>query len=335
MDAEHTSTIAERRHNVAIALADRMSLLEVASAYEIFARAASRRHYTIKTCGPATTTIGSWLHAECDEQLDGLLTADTVIVPACDNENRTQPADLVDAVRAAYDAGARVVSICTGAFTLAAAGLLNGKRATTHWLHAPRLAEQYPLVDVDPGVLYVDEETVLTSAGKTAGIDLCLYLVRKDIGVSVANALARELVMPPHRDGGQAQFIAPVEVKDEDDVMTRVRTWATESLRQPLTVADMAAYAHMSPRQLHRRFLATTGTAPLQWLHSQRVFEAQSLLETTDLSVERIAARTGMGTGANLRRHFGKHVGVSPDTYRRTFRGNSTDDAPKPISAIA
>ncbi len=308
-------------HRVAIALATQMSLLEVASAHEVFSTAAVREHYSVKTCGLPFTTVGDWLHADVDENFDGLLSADTVIVPACGNQNLSQPRELVDAVRASHAAGARVVSICTGAFTLAAAGLLDGRRATTHWRHTARLAQEYPLVDVDPGVLYVDEETILTSAGKTAGIDLCLYLIRKDVGVDVANDVARDLVMPPHRDGGQAQFIAPPEVDVADDVMIRVRAWVVSHLDQQLTITDIAAYAHMSPRQLHRRFLATTGAAPLQWLNSQRVFAAQNLLETTDLGIDQIATRIGVGTPTNLRRHFGKHVGVSPDTYRRTFRG--------------
>ncbi len=273
--------------------------------------------------GAPSATIGNWLHADLDDDFQGLLSADTVIVPACGDRNRSQPPELVEAVGAAHEAGARVVSICTGAFTLAAAGLLDGRRATTHWRHAARLAQEYPRIDVDPGVLYVDEGTVLTSAGKAAGIDLCLYLIRKDVGPRVANDVARDLVMPPHRDGGQAQFIAPLTAIDDDDVMTRVRTWVLDRLDQPLSVADIAAVAHMSPRQLHRRFLATTGVAPLQWLNSQRVFAAQNLLETTDLGIEQIASRIGMGTATNLRRHFGKHAGVSPDAYRRTFRGGS------------
>ncbi|WP_216898507.1 GlxA family transcriptional regulator [Nocardia alni] len=310
-------------HRVAIALAAQMSLLEVASAYEVFSMAAARDHYSVKTCGAPSATIGTWLHADLDDDFEGLLSADTVIVPACGDRNRSQPPELIEAVGAAHEAGARVVSICTGAFTLAAAGLLDGRRATTHWRHAARLAQEYPRVEVDPGVLYVDAGTVLTSAGKAAGIDLCLYLIRKDVGPRVANDVARDLVMPPHRDGGQAQFIAPLRATDDDDVMTKVRTWVLDRLDQPLSISDIAAVAHMSPRQLHRRFLATTGVAPLQWLNSQRVFAAQNLLETTDLGVEQIASRIGMGTSTNLRRHFGKHAGVSPDAYRRTFRGES------------
>ncbi|MGV9680352.1 GlxA family transcriptional regulator [Nocardia sp. NPDC003482] len=312
------------RHRVAIALAPKMSLLEVASAYEVFSAPAARRHYTVKTCGTPAAHVGAWLRAEVDETYDGLLSADTVIVPACSDENRSQPEILVDAVRAAHESGARVVSICTGAFTLAAAGILDGLRATTHWRHTARLAADYPRVTVDPDVLYVDEKMVLTSAGKAAGIDLCLYLVRKDVGIGVSNALARYLVIPPHREGGQAQFIAPLEDDEDDEIIVRVRDWLMSCLDMPLTIADMAAHAHISPRQLHRRFVSTTGSPPLQWLHSQRVFAAQNLLETTDLSIEQIAARTGMGTPANLRRHFVKHVGVAPDAYRRTFRGATT-----------
>lgn len=319
-----STTIApeeERPHRVAIALAPKMSLLEVASAYEVFSAPAAKPHYTVKTCGTPSVHVGAWLRADVDDTFDGLLSADTVIVPACSDENRSQPDVLVDAVRAAHESGARVVSICTGAFTLAAAGILDGLRATTHWRHTARLAAEYPRITVDPEVLYIDEKTVLTSAGKAAGIDLCLYLVRKDVGSGVSNALARYLVLPPHREGGQAQFIAPIESDEDDETMTRVRDWLMSCLDMPLTISDMAAHAHISPRQLHRRFVSTTGSAPLQWLHSQRVFAAQNLLETTDLSIEQIASRTGMGTPANLRRHFVKHAGVAPDAYRRTFRG--------------
>lgn len=325
MSNSSTPEAPAQRHVVAIAMAPEMSLLEAAAVYEVFARQTPASCYSVKTCGSASSVVGGWLQASADEGYGGLSSADTVVVPACADENRNQPTELVDAIAASHANGARVVSICTGAFVLAAAGILDGRRATTHWRHTSRLAQEYPAVKVDPGVLYVDEGSVLTSAGKGAGIDLCLYLVRKDFGPRIANDLARNLVLPPHRDGGQAQFIAPLEVTDDDDIMTRLRVWATSSLEEPLTVEDMARFAHMSPRQLHRRFRATTGAAPLQWLLSQRVFEAQNLLETTDLSIERIASHTGMGTAASLRRHFSKHVGVPPDTYRRTFQAQPAE----------
>jgi AraC family transcriptional activator FtrA len=213
-----------------------------------------------------------------------------------------------------------VVSLCTGAFVLAAAGLLDGRRATTHWLHADRLAELYPRVQVDPDVLYIDEGDVLTSAGKAAGMDLCLHLVRLDHGAAVANDLARRLVVPPHRGGGQAQFIPAPVAERRDHPLAELLPWALNRLDEPLTVGDLAQRANMSVRNLARHFNALTGTSPLQWLHTQRIHRAQELLETTDDSVELIATRTGMGTAATLRRHFNRSVGVPPDTYRRTFR---------------
>ncbi|MEU0029782.1 helix-turn-helix domain-containing protein [Streptomyces sp. NPDC006335] len=199
------------------------------------------------------------------------------------------PAELIEAVRAAHTAGARVA--CTGAFILGAAGLLDGRRATTHWGHTRELARRHPAATVDPDVLYVDDGDVLTSAGKAAAMDLCLHLVRLDHGSANANKIARRLVVPPHRDGGQAQFIAP-----------------------------LPAPARMSSRHLGRHFKHLTGTTPLQWLHTQRIRHAQELLETTDATVDTIAAATGMGTATTLRRHFHRSVGVPPDTYRRTFR---------------
>jgi transcriptional regulator GlxA family with amidase domain len=241
------------------------------------------------------------------------------------------PAELVDAVRAAHDAGARIVSLCTGAFVLAAAGLLDGRRATTHWIHAATLAARYPKVRVDPDVLYVDEGDVLTSAGKVAGIDLCLHLVRLDHGAAVANALARRLVMPPHRDGGQAQYTTPPASAAQDHALSDLLPWVTARLHMPLTVVDLARRVGMSTRTLTRHFNAVTGTTPLQWLLTQRIYQAQELLETTSQSIEQIAARTGMGSAATLRRHFNRAVGVPPDTYRRTFRTEpKPDGTPEP-----
>lgn len=232
----------------------------------------------------------------------------------------TRRMDLVDAVRAAHEAGARVASLCTGAFVLAAAGLLDGRRATTHWAHTRALAERHPRVEVDPDVLYVDNGSVLTSAGKAAAMDLCLHLVRLDHGSAVANTLARRLVVPPHRAGGQAQFVtAPVPAQD-DHPLAELLPWAVERLDRPLTVEDLARRANMSSRNLGRHFRSTTGTTPLQWLLTQRIRRAQELLETTGDSVDAIAEATGMGTATSLRRHFNRTVGVPPDTYRRTFR---------------
>ncbi|MGH3587123.1 MAG: helix-turn-helix domain-containing protein, partial [Pseudonocardia sp.] len=192
-----------------------------------------------------------------------------------------------------------------------------------HWLHAAQLARRHPRVEVDPDVLYIDHGDVLTSAGKAAGLDLCLHLVRTDHGSAVANALARRLVVPPHRDGGQAQYIPVPVPADPDRGLTDLLGWVLARLDEPLTVTDLAREARTSARTLTRQFRATTGTTPLQWLLTQRVHRAQELLETTDHSVELIAARTGLGTAATLRRHFHRTLGVPPDAYRRTFKDGS------------
>ena len=202
---------------------------------------------------------------------------------------------------------------------LAAAGLLDGRRATTHWMHAARLARRHPNVQVEPDVLYIDEGSILTSAGTAAGIDACLHIVRTDYGTAVANALARRLGMPPHRPGGQAQFIASPIPDNDKRGLADLLAWTIDHLDEPLTVGDLARRASMSPRNLGRHFVAATGTTPLQWLLTQRVHRAQELLETTDHSIERIADRTGMGTATTLRRHFHRTVGVPPEAYRRTF----------------
>ncbi|MCD9142787.1 helix-turn-helix domain-containing protein [Streptomyces albireticuli] len=311
--------------SVALAVTDGMPLLELAAACAIFGTERPDlvdTWYDFTVCAPAGAQVGGWFHADTPHGLDALAAADTVIVPPCDDVEVPPPADLVDAVRAAHDGGARVASICTGAFTLAAAGLLDGRRATTHWLHADLLAARYPGVEVDPRVLYIDEGSVLTSAGRAAGIDLCLHLVRTDHGTAVANAVARRLVVAPHRSGGQAQFIAAPVQPDNGPGLAEVLAWALERLDQPLTVTDLARRAHMSSRNLGRHFTAVTGTTPLQWLLTQRLHRAQELLESTDDSVDHIAARVGMGSAATLRRHFNRAFGVPPDTYRRTFRAD-------------
>ncbi|MFE9775530.1 helix-turn-helix domain-containing protein [Streptomyces sp. NPDC005931] len=255
--------------------------------------------------------------------LDDLVGADTVIVPSvpdsCVDEGRPLPQALVTALRLAYDAGARMVSLCTGAFALAEAGLLDGRRATAHWMHTAQLAERYPKIHVDDSVLYVDDGDVLTSAGLTAGIDLCLHLVRRDLGAYVANQLARRMVVPAHRHGGQAQFIDLSVPAADDRGLGPVLDWARENLDQPLTVEDLARRAAMSPRTLHRRLRAATGTTPLQWLLQQRLLRAQNLLEATNLSIEKVGELSGFGTANNLRHHFLRHVGVSPGHYRRAF----------------
>ncbi|WP_285487133.1 helix-turn-helix domain-containing protein [Amycolatopsis taiwanensis] len=309
-------------NTVALAVTDGMLHFELSLAYEVFGFApagVAGPWYDVSVCGPGAVRAGRF-GLEPDHGLDRLPRADTVIVPGWADVDEDPPADLVDAVRAAHEAGARVASLCTGAFVLAAAGLLDGRRATTHWAHTRDLAARYPKVQVDPDVLYVDNGSVLTSAGKAAAMDLCLHLVRLDHGSSITNAVARRLVVPPHRDGGQAQFITtPVPAPDKHP-LAELFPWVIERLDQPLTVEDLARQARMSSRNLGRHFRLVTGTTPLQWVLTQRIRHAQELLETTDNSVDTIAAATGMGTATTLRRHFNRTVGVPPDRYRRTFR---------------
>lgn len=307
---------------VALAVTDGMLHYELSVAVEVFG--ADLTHivdpwYDFSLCGSGPVHVGRF-RLEPDHGLDHLAHADTVIVPGWADTDRDPPAELVEAVRAAHAAGARVASLCTGAFVLGAAGLLDGRRATTHWAHTRELARRHPAATVDPDVLYVDDGDVLTSAGKAAAMDLCLHLVRLDHGSADANKIARRLVVPPHRDGGQAQFIATPLPAPGNHPLGELFPWALERLDQPLTVEDLARRARMSSRHLGRHFKRLTGTTPLQWLHTQRIRHAQELLETTDATVDTIAAATGMGTAITLRRHFHRSVGVPPDAYRRTFR---------------
>ncbi|MEU6976966.1 MULTISPECIES: helix-turn-helix domain-containing protein [unclassified Streptomyces] len=309
-------------HRVALAVTDGMLHYELSVAVEIFGSDLTHvvnPWYDFALCGPGPVRVGRFV-LEPDQDLGHLAHADTVIVPGWADTDREPPAELLDAVRAAHRAGARVASLCTGAFVLGAAGLLDGRRATTHWAHTRELARRHPATTVDPDVLYVDNGDVLTSAGKAAAMDLCLHLVRLDHGSADANRIARRLVIPPHRDGGQAQFIATPLPAPGNHPLTDLLPWALERLDRPLSVEDLARRARMSSRHLARHFKHITGTTPLQWLHTQRIRRAQELLETTDATVDTIAETTGMGTATTLRRHFHRSVGVPPDAYRRTFR---------------
>jgi transcriptional regulator GlxA family with amidase domain len=257
--------------------------------------------------------------------LDRLAEADLVVVSAIDQQLRDGvpgefPVALLDALRATVARGARVLSVCTGAFVLAAAGLLDGRRCTTHWMHAGELARYCPRAIVDPGVLYVDADPVLTSAGSAAGIDACLYLVRKEQGIKVANRIARRMVVAPHRDGGQAQFVDHPLPDGSADTLAELIEWMERHLDQQVTVAELASLAHMSPRTFARRFVQETGTTPLRWLTGQRILLAQRLLEETGESVDRVAWRAGFGTATVLRHHFHAWRGTTPAAYRRTFR---------------
>ena len=246
--------------------------------------------------------------------------ADTVIVPGFVDHGRIFSDEILDALRHVRRRGRRVVSICTGAFALAAAGLLDGLSATTHWRDIDELAERYPQVTVDRSVLYVDNGQLLTSAGVASGIDLCLHIVRRDLGAAVANRVARLIVSAPHRDGGQTQFIeAPVGRADGS--LSATRSWALDHLSEPLSVHDLARHAGVSERTVARRFVEETGLPALQWVLGARIQRARELIETADLSVDQVAQSCGLGTAANLRLHFRRFVGTTPTAYRKAFTG--------------
>lgn len=268
--------------------------------------------------GPVRTDTG--MTVLVDHDLDRLASADLIMVLPWEDTDEEATSEVHRALRRAYQRGAIVASHCTGAFVLAGAGLLDDRRATTHWRWAGPFVERFPAVTLTPDVLFVDEGQVLTSAGAAAGIDMSLYLVRREHGATVANAIARDMVVPPHRDGGQAQYVqTPVPVDCDDDRLTGVIGWASANLDQPLTVADLAARALMSPRSFARHFRATTGTTPRAWLVGQRLHRAEELLETADLPVEEVARRVGFGTAAALREQFVRRRGVPPRDYRRSF----------------
>ena len=308
------------RHRMTVLLLEQVLPLDFAIPMHVFAREAPE-FYDVRTAtidgGPVGAAGGLTLTPDGDLQL--LRDAGTVIVPgyAGAATGRLDPMTL-GLLRAAAQRGARMVSICSGAFALAQAGLLDGLTVTTHWSLCAALAAQYPGTTVDPGLLYADQGAVLTSGGVTAGVDLSLHLLRRDLGPAVANHVARRIVMAP-RDGGQAQFVEAPPVPPGDDAVAAAQQWMLTTLGTPITVAQMAARARMSPRTFHRRFLARTGRTPLVWLHQQRIERTKELLETTGLTVDEIAARVGLGTAANLRTHFRRATSIVPTEHRRLF----------------
>jgi transcriptional regulator GlxA family with amidase domain len=269
--------------------------------------------------GPVRTSAGFSVLPEYDASI--LRTADTVVVPGIQRGAAVERGGLEDDLAAALDGlGARLMSICTGAFVLAAAGRLEGRPATTHWMHTASFRRFFPSVLLDPDVLYVDDGDVLTSAGNAAGIDLCLHLVRRDHGQTVANRVARRTVVAPWREGGQSQFVEPPPDL-LSDATAATRAWALDRLGDPLTLTDLAAHAAMSVRTFTRRFRDETGASPARWLTDRRVELARRLLESTELPVDRVAEQAGFGTPTSLRQHLNAAIGVAPLTYRRTYRG--------------
>ncbi|MFB7596516.1 helix-turn-helix domain-containing protein [Streptomyces sp. NPDC056160] len=272
--------------------------------------------------GPSLGTHVGGLSVATPYGLDRLDEADLIAVPAGnDFASRVYPPELLAALRRAVDRGSRVLSVCSGVFVLGAAGLLQGRRCAVHWHHAAELSRQYPHATVEPDVLYVDEDPVITSAGTAAGIDACLHIVRKEQGPEVANKIARRMVVPPHRDGGQAQYIERPLPKSRCDTVGEVLVWMERHLGEEVTVEQLAARAHMSPRTFARRFQQETGTTPYRWILRQRVLLAQDLLEATDETMDAIADRAGFGTAAALRHQFVRALGTTPNAYRRAFRG--------------
>ncbi len=308
-----------RSHRVAILTLDGVLPLDFGIAAQVFLER-PWLPYRTTVCGERPhVEVATGFSLVVPGNLDDVRRADTVIVPGFLDRGRIFSDGVLDVLRYVHRRRRRVVSICTGAFALAAAGVLDGLSVTTHWNAVDELAEQYPHVTVDRNVLYVDNGQVLTSAGVASGIDLCLHIVRSDLGAATANRLARLIVAAPHRDGGQTQFIeAPMGSRDGS--LAATRSWALTHLGEPLAVADLARHAGVSERTLSRRFVEETGTPPLQWLLGARIQRARELIETADQSVDHVARQCGLGTAANLRLHFRRFVGTTPTAYRNAFQ---------------
>ncbi|WP_106401095.1 GlxA family transcriptional regulator [Actinocorallia populi] len=316
-------------HVVAVLALDGVVPFDLSVPLQVFGSAmddGGRPRYETRVCGlgPSvrTSPVFGGIGLDVPWGLEALAEADTVLVPG-HADGLVPPPEALEALRSAAARGARIASICVGAFILAASGLLDGRRATTHWAYARELARLHPSVEVDDSVLFTDNGRLLTSAGVAAGIDLCLHLVRRDHGASVAAMVARRIVMPLQRDGGQAQYIRHPDPGPPDVGLQPTLAWLEARLHLPLTLADIAGHASTSVRTLNRRFRAQVGTTPLQWLLRARLHRAQQLLESTTLPVDRVAAACGFGSSATLRAHFTRHVGTSPQSYRQAFRTGS------------
>ena len=313
-------------HSTVVSVAyDGLCTFEFGCTYEIFGLPRpelDRPWYRFEVCaaesGPIRGAGGLVVDAPCD--LGRIERADTVVIPGWRGTSAAPPRPLLEALTRVAERGGRLASICSGVFVLAAAGVLDGRRATTHWRYADELARRYPRIRVDPDVLYVDEGPILTSAGSAAGLDLCLHIVRRDHGTAVANAVARRLVLAPHREGGQRQFVAsPIAGRAEPGRLAALLDWLPAHLDEALSVGDLARRAGMSLRTFQRRFREATGVAPGEWLVRQRIARARHLAETTDLTVEEVATRSGFGAVETLRHHFRRVVGTTPSAYRSAF----------------
>ncbi|GGU32531.1 GlxA family transcriptional regulator [Streptomyces lavendofoliae] len=324
-------------HRVVVLALAGLLPFELGIPHRIFGRAKDARGhplYEILTCGVAAGTVATDADflISVEHGPEVLATADTVVVPASyelgpvHEEGRLT--DELAAALARIRPGTRLVSICTGAYVLAAAGFLDGRPATTHWASAEHFQRLFPAVSVDADVLFIDDGDVLTSAGVAAGIDLCLHIVRRDHGSAVANEVARRTVVPPHRDGGQAQYVRRPVPEPQVATTTKARAWALEHLHEPIRLRDMAEREAMSVRTFTRRFREEVGLSPGQWLTQQRVERARHLLESTDLPVDRVAADAGFGTAQSMRQHLQATLGVPPIAYRRTFRTGRTGATP-------
>jgi transcriptional regulator GlxA family with amidase domain len=338
-DPDPDRRVAPRRPSVrrppavAVVVYDGVALFELAVANDVFgtdvAGTSGAPLYRVAICGaaPSVTTDGGF-RMEVPHGLDALEAAQTVVVLPTELSDQV-PAAVLDALRLARARGRRIVSLCSGAFVLAAAGILDGHTAVTHWSECADLARRYPRVRVDPRVLYVDEGDLLTSAGSAASLDLCLHVLQRDYGTEIATRVARDLVIPLHRPGGQAQYIeTPLPAPGHGDLLTDTITWLRAHLDQPVTADDLAARAAMSPRTFARRFLASTGTTTFQWIVRERVRLAQRLLETTGLPIETVAHKSGFGTADNLRKHFSRALRTTPQAYRHAFREPAARPAP-------
>lgn len=313
-------------HRIAVVAFDRISPFHLAVPCQVFESRAEPDlpAFELRVCaaepGPLRTDAGFSVQPACG--LEGLEGADTVIVPSWRDRDEPAPGVLVEALRRVHAAGAQLVGLCLGTFVLADAGLLDGRPATTHWAALETFARRHPRVRLQPDVLYVDDGDVLTSAGTVAGIDCCLHLVRRLHGAEVANRIARRLVVAPHRQGGQTQYIEqPLPTDPGDERLAQVLEWAMTHLEQRLDVDTLAARALMSRRTFTRRFRQATGASVGDWLAHQRLARAQRLLETSDLALDRVAAEAGFGSAISLRQRFAATLGTSPSTYRRSFRG--------------